>query len=411
VLAFDVGPPFKPVNPVFEPVMICGDCEKSEEEQQERPVTGVVVFQPVETHGDEQSDQKQDASPSGELCAGAGSLLVSCLASPEQAGERVFASGGGVVGLHDEIDHTGNGLVSSIDCERETMMQEWVDVSIHSAVDPGELLGLLGDPQVRGAWEDQGVTHLYWSRDHWSGDRLGQVRAALDQLDPSGQSSGAVHVGDLPHQDWNRQWAQSVKPLRVGRRLVIRPSWESASLLGGDLDIILDPKQAFGTGHHATTRMLLEWLEELIRGGETVLDVGSGSGILAMAALRLGAQSAVGIEIDPVAVDCARECAGQNAFGSELELVCGTLSDVAMGKRPDLVVANIDRQTLLLLADELAAYGAAGSRLFFSGLLLEQVDEVMARYTSLGLYLVHRREQDGWVALELQCVDPCEGSG
>ena len=291
------------------------------------------------------------------------------------------------------------------------MTQEWVDVSIHGAVDPGELLGLLGDPHVQGAWEDQGVTHLYWSRDHWSGDQLGQVRAVLDQLDPSGQSSESLHVGDLPRQDWNRQWAQSVKPLRVGRRLVIRPSWETASLLPGDLDIILDPKQAFGTGHHATTRMLLEWLEELMRGGETVLDVGSGSGILAMAALRLGARSAVGVEIDSVAVDCARECAEQNAFGSELELVCGTLSDVAMGKRPDLVVANIDRQTLLLLADELAAYGAVGSRLFFSGLLLEQVDEVMARYTSLGLYLVHRREQDGWVALELQCVDPCEGSG
>ena len=174
------------------------------------------------------------------------------------------------------------------------MTPEWIDVSIHSAVDSGELLGLLGDPHVRGAWEDQGVTHLYWARDHWSGDQLGQVRAALDQLDPSGQSSGTIHVGDLPHQDWNRQWAQSVKPIRVGRRLVIRPSWETASLLSGDLDIILDPKQAFGTGHHATTRMLLEWLEELIHGGETVLDVGSGSGILAMAALRLGARSAVG---------------------------------------------------------------------------------------------------------------------
>ncbi|ULA63629.1 MAG: Ribosomal protein L11 methyltransferase [Nitrospira sp.] len=291
------------------------------------------------------------------------------------------------------------------------MMQEWVDVSIHSAVDPGELLGMLGDPHVRGAWEDQGVTHLYWSREHWSSDQLGQVRAALDRLDPSGRSSGAVQVGDLPHQDWNRQWAQSVKPLRVGRRLVIRPSWESASLLAGDLDVILDPKQAFGTGHHATTRMLLEWLEELIRGGEVVLDVGAGSGILAMAALRLGARSAVGVEIDPVAVDCALECASQNAFGSELELICGTLFDVPEGMTPDLVVANIDRQTLLLLADELAAYGLAGSRLFFSGLLVEQVDEVMAQYASSGLYPIHRREQEGWVALELGRSEPCEGQG
>lgn len=290
------------------------------------------------------------------------------------------------------------------------MMPDWVDVQISAAVDSGELLGLLGDPLVQGAWEDQGVSHLYWSRQHWNGDQLAQVCAALDQLDPSGLARAGVRVGELPHQDWNRQWAQSVKPFRVGRRLVIRPSWESVSLQPGDLDIILDPKQAFGTGHHATTRMLLEWLEELIRGGEAVLDVGSGSGILAMAALRLGARSAIGVEIDPVAVDCAVECASQNAFGAELELICGTLSDVTGRAQPDLVVANLDRQTLLLLADELAAYSLSGARFFFSGLLVDQVDEVMARYASLGLYLVNRREQEGWVALELGRSESCEGS-
>lgn len=291
------------------------------------------------------------------------------------------------------------------------MTQEWIDVSIHSAIDPGELLGLLGDPHVRGAWEDQGVTHLYWSRDHWSGEQLGQVRAALDQLDPSGRSSKAVQVGDLPHQDWNRQWAQSVKPLSVGRRIVIRPSWEPVALAPDQFEIILDPKQAFGTGHHATTRMLLEWLEDLIRGGETVLDVGAGSGILAMAALRLGARSAVGVENDPVAVECARDYARENRFGPELEWVCGILQDLPRTTRPDLVLANLDRQTLLLLADELAAYGAGGARLLFSGVLVDQEAEVAGRYAALGLYLADRREQDGWVALELRSAEPCEGSG
>ena len=289
------------------------------------------------------------------------------------------------------------------------MTHEWVDVSFQSAIDPGELLGLLDDPHVQGAWEDQGVTHLYWSRGHWSGEQLGRVRAALDQLDPSGRSSGAVHVGDLPHQDWNRQWAQSVKPLLVGRRIVIRPSWEPVALQLDQLEIILDPKQAFGTGHHATTRMLLEWLEDLIRGGERVLDVGAGSGILAMAALRLGARSAVEVENDPVAVECAREYARENRFGSELEVICGTLQDLGGEAPPDLVLANLDRQTLLLLADELAAYGLAGARLLLSGVLADQEAEVVARYAALGLYLAARREQEGWVALELVRAEPCEG--
>lgn len=289
-------------------------------------------------------------------------------------------------------------------------MQEWVDVSIQSGVDPGELLGLLDDGAVQGAWEDDGVTHLYWSQTDWNGERLQHLCAALDRLDPSGTARGTVQVGGLPHQDWNRLWAQSVKPLAVGRRIVIRPSWESVALRADQFDIVLDPKQAFGTGHHATTRMLLEWLEDLIHGGETVLDVGSGSGILAMAALKLGARSAVGVEIDPVAVECAREYGRENGFGQELAFVCGTLHALVGGDRPDVVLANLDRLTLLTLAEELASYGVGGARLLFSGVLVDQEPEVVARYAERGLYLADRREQEGWVALELRAAEPCEGS-
>jgi len=115
---------------------------------------------------------------------------------------------------------------------------------------------------------------------------LNRLQEVLAALDPDGQSREAIQVEPLRAQDWNRLWAESVKPIRVGRRLVIRPSWELAQLQAGDIEIVLDPKQAFGTGHHSTTSLLLEWLEEVIHGGESVLDVGTGSGILAMVALR-----------------------------------------------------------------------------------------------------------------------------
>jgi ribosomal protein L11 methyltransferase len=108
-------------------------------------------------------------------------------------------------------------------------------------------------------------------------------------------------------------------------------------------------------------------------------------------------------------VECARDYASENGFGQELELACGTLSDLVGRNRPDLVLANLDRQTLLALADDLAAYGTAGARLLCSGLLVDQEAEVVARYSSLGLYLAHRREQDGWAALELACPESCEG--
>ena len=290
------------------------------------------------------------------------------------------------------------------------MPNDWVDVCVHTQVDAGELLGMLDDPAVQGAWEDAGTVHLYWPEEQWNGDRLASVRRALSLLE---QRRGEIplFVNRVPYRDWNRQWARSVKPLRIGR-LVIRPSWEPVSLGTHDIDIVLDPKQAFGTGHHATTRMLLEWLQEDIRGGEAVLDVGSGSAILAMAAVKLGAARAIGVECDPVAVECAWEYVRGNGLEDRIELACGTLDDVAQRGRPDvhLVLANIDRQTLLLLADGLAGYADAGAKLLLSGILVDQRTEVMERFSNLGLACSNRREQDGWVALELIKPESCEGT-
>ncbi len=287
------------------------------------------------------------------------------------------------------------------------MAQDWIEVTIQTDIDAGELLGALADPFAQGAWQDGRTIHLYWPSDRWSPDHVAALRAVLEQF---GGATAELLVQQMPDQDWNRQWAQSVRPIRIGRRIVIRPSWEATTLQARDIEIVLDPKQAFGTGHHATTRMLLEWQEELIHGGESVLDVGSGSGILAMVALRLGAASAVGVECDPVAVDCARDYASENGFGQELELVCGTLSDVGGRIKPDLVLANLDRQTLLLLCDELALYVNHGARLLLSGVLLDQEEEVLAAFSRAGACFSRRREQDGWVALELLRAESCEGA-
>lgn len=283
------------------------------------------------------------------------------------------------------------------------MTNEWIDVAIATDLDAGEVLSRLDDPFVQGAWQDDRLVHLYWPRERWDTDRLARVRAALRQLDEAGRLP-AITVDQLPDRDWNRLWAESVKPLRIGRRIVIRPSWESAALQSGDVEIILDPKQAFGTGHHATTRMLLEWLEDIVRGGETVLDVGTGSGLLAMVALRSGAARAVGVDNDPVAIDCAQEYASTNGFGEELSFQCGTLGDV----RPfDLVLANLDRRALLQLADKLAS--CTGTRLLVSGLLLEQREEIAAAFAAAGLYPGRQREREGWSAMEFTHAESCEG--
>ena len=170
----------------------------------------------------------------------------------------------------------------------------WIDVRIRTNIDAGELLARLADPVIQGGWEENGEVHIYWPKPEWNQGARADLTRVLLELEPTASIERDMCVEELPDQDWNRQWAQSVRPIRIGRRIVIRPSWETVTLQGQDIEIVLDPKQAFGTGHHATTRMLLEWLEDLIHGGEFVLDVGAGSGILAMVSLRLGAGSALG---------------------------------------------------------------------------------------------------------------------
>ncbi|MCP9447529.1 MAG: 50S ribosomal protein L11 methyltransferase [Nitrospira sp.] len=283
---------------------------------------------------------------------------------------------------------------------------DWIEVQIHSLLDAGEMLGLLDDPHVQGAWQDGETIHLYWPSDHWSPDRLHRIRDLCRQL--AGTGVPDLSVNRLAHQDWNRLWAESVKPLHVGRRLVIRPSWESVHLEPHQIEIVLDPKQAFGTGHHATTRLLLEWLEDVVQGGETLLDVGTGSGILAMAALRLGAARAVGIDHDPVAIECAREAACVNGFGSELVFQCGEMQDLDPSQSFQLVVANLDQQTLSDLAEELAC--RSSNRLLVSGLLSEQEREVVEVFGRAGLYPGGKREADGWLAMAFVHVQSCEGT-
>jgi ribosomal protein L11 methyltransferase len=287
-----------------------------------------------------------------------------------------------------------------------SMTTDWVDVEIRSTLDAGEVLGLLGDPLVQGAWQDDRAIHLYWSGPTWSSAHLAHLRWVLRELTGNRLPEPDIVVHALPDQDWNRQWAESVKPLRVGKRLVIRPTWEKVDGRSGQIEIILDPKRAFGTGHHATTRMLLEWLEEVIHGGESVLDVGTGSGILAMAAVRLGAARAVGMDHDADAVECAREYAAVNGFGPELALQCGTLTEERLY---DCVLANLDRQTLLQLAAPLAA--STGRILLTSGVLTDQRQEIADAFARLDLYEKRVREQDGWLAIEFARIESCEGAG
>lgn len=286
---------------------------------------------------------------------------------------------------------------------------DWIQVDVQTSLDAGELLGLLDDPAVTGAWQEYDCIHLYWPTGRCGPDTWQALRRALTQLGHS-DPDGAITINDLANQDWNAQWSRLVEPIRIGR-VVIRPSWKALTLQPDEIELILDPKQAFGTGHHATTQLLIEWLQEVVTPNDLVLDVGTGSGVLAMVALRLGAAEATGVDSDPVAIDCARDYAQVNGFDRRLTFSVGhaQMQQAHDSSVPSLVVANLDRQTLLDSAETLCRYAAGGARLLLSGLLIDQRAEIEAAYASRGVYVKRVRVREGWGALEAVGMESCEG--
>lgn len=201
-------------------------------------------------------------------------------------------------------------------------------------------------------------------------------------------------VGD----EWRDAWRAYFKPTRLGPRLVVRPTWETMRTLPGDVVLTLDPGRAFGSGTHESTRLVLRELDRRIRGGERVLDVGCGSGILSIAALLLGAERARAVDVDPDAVAVTRENALLNGVASRVE---PSTTDVSrLRGEYDVVIANIEARVLIPLADAIAARVARGGWLILSGILRGQEDEVRAAYPGMALRLL---PFDGdWIALVLQ---------
>ncbi len=268
---------------------------------------------------------------------------------------------------------------------------------------PGDsdvLVGALAETGVLGASEADGVLRLYWNAESWDG-RIPTIVKNLLSEQGIECGEGSVTVASLPDRDWNELWSRSVRPLRIGDRLLIRQSWNKVDVPPGTIELVIDPKRAFGTGFHATTQLLLEWLEQAVSRGQRVLDVGTGSGILAMAALRFGAATALGIDNDPEAIECARENARVNGFGDELDLRAVSVDSADAGLF-DIVLANLDRNTLLRSAAIIAATVGPEGRLLICGIQDEDVTDIARAFEDAACHVSARREKEEWIALEFR---------
>jgi ribosomal protein L11 methyltransferase len=240
---------------------------------------------------------------------------------------------------------------------------------------------------------------------------IGSVRQDLGHLQAFGlRPIGELAVRPVHEEQWASAWKRHFPVLRVGRRLVIRPTWRRHRARPGDVVLALDPGMAFGTGLHPTTRLCLDgverWADEGILEGARVLDVGCGSGILAIAAARLGARSVHGLDTDPIAVDATLANARRNRVLRRVTARRGSVPVVGGGSAArspfELVLANLIASLLADLAEPLAASIVPGGRMLASGIFIDRETQVVDAFGAVGLRIRRRGQEGDWVVLDVE---------
>ncbi len=242
---------------------------------------------------------------------------------------------------------------------------------------------------------EESVIHIYIEEGNNPAEAVSFISERLN----SEGISYRIETEGCSEEDWADKWKAFFKPTPVGDRLFVRPVWIDDYDAGDRAVLNIEPGAAFGTGTHETTRLCLETLDRIIKDGDTVLDIGCGSGILAIASMLLGAKEGFGVDIDPLAVKTAKENGVMNNLNEpELTFVCGDLAD-KVTKKYDVVVANIVADIIILFSTQVKAFMKPGAKFIASGIIDTRADEVSAALQSAGLVLKERVEENGWVCL------------
>lgn len=284
--------------------------------------------------------------------------------------------------------------------ETDSELAEAISEAIYPFVEGGVALEQINfNDRIADRWEDETATgpivvRAYLPRDETLEERRAGVERALRCLNlirPVPQPAWR----DVAQADWAEAWKAAFKPVRLGQNILVCPSWIEAEPQPGDIVVILDPGLAFGTGLHPTTQLCAAALEERIQPGMRALDVGTGSGILSILAVKLGAASALGVDIDAEAVCAARENVARNGVADRVAIALGSWEQ-AEGVY-DVVVANILAGVIHRLLRE--GLGKTGRAFIFSGILDTQAEEVKAALGEAGLRLVDQKQRADWICL------------
>ena len=242
-------------------------------------------------------------------------------------------------------------------------------------------------------------THLisYIDKTDWNEDKYETLKAELKRLLNIISSNAEIVIREVPDENWNAQWEQTIQPIEIGEKLVIKPSWSEYDNAGGRIIIRIDPKMSFGTGYHETTRLTLCLLEKYLKQGDAVLDVGTGTGVLAIAAVKLGAMSAAGIDIDEWSIDNAGENIKNNGVSDSV-----TISDTPLEQLQgpfSLITANLTLNTNSEMLGNFYTLLQNNGKVLLSGLLVNDREAIRARLLEERFTIIEELQENEWIAI------------
>ncbi|GBD88322.1 ribosomal protein L11 methyltransferase [bacterium BMS3Abin03] len=227
------------------------------------------------------------------------------------------------------------------------------------------------------------------------------LESALSKLaDEKVINSFTVDEKIIEDKNRNEEWEKGREVIKISNKIIIKPSFKDYTAKDDEIVITIDPKISFGTGGHESTKLILLLLEKYINGGEKILDVGSGTGILSIAAIKLGAASSVAVDIDEWCYDNCVENCKLNSVDKQVDIIKGKIDDVSQNNF-DLVLANIQKNILLYIAQEIRVKVKKNGVVILSGLLLRDEDEIVKHYQSLGLKFLEKEIMNEWLAVVL----------
>ncbi len=247
------------------------------------------------------------------------------------------------------------------------------------------------------------TVHTYVAEDDFRPEIIEEMRHALYFL---GQLRGVsdLRVSSLQEEDWANAWKEHFQVHRIGERVIIRPPWREYEPKDDEIVVELDPGMAFGTGLHPSTKLSMLGTEEVVKPGDTVLDVGTGSGILAIAAVKLGATKVDTVDVESVAVTATAENAERNGVADKIAVEHGSVGpgEPFHGEQYDVVLANIIARILIELSQPIVEHTKPGGSIVLAGIIEEREQDVIDAYTALGAEVTNRRFKDDWVSLVLR---------